>query len=369
MESADPNESQETLVLVGYILPMALLLVSTILRLWVKITQDRLHLDDYIITLATSLEIAYAVAILVCGVGHGFGKHAAIVDPPDLEIFLKGEYIASHLYNIGLATIKLSILALYYRIFPVKWFSRTVIGCAIFVCIWITTIEIFMGALCRPLRAFWDFKVKGKCFNSTALSYYVNTSNMVTDLVLFALPIPVILRVRTTRNKKIALITIFSIGFITCGISAARLAYVVAQGSADITWEGVPLGVLSAFESLGGVLCANLPIIYRLFRTAAQKITSSASRSRSRPKASNLQYGYDTKAYGTKSHARQHRRSETDSERWIHASSSSESHAHGQGKISTEMKVEPGAFEMGSVPSGAIAVQREFHQQIENLRR
>lgn len=36
---------------------------------------------------------------------------------------------------------------------------------------------------------------------------------MVTDLVLFALPIPVIVRVRTTRKKKIALITIFSIGF------------------------------------------------------------------------------------------------------------------------------------------------------------
>jgi hypothetical protein len=70
-----------------------------------------------------------------------------------------------------------------------------------------------MGALCRPLRAFWDLSIKGYCFNSTALSYYVNTSNMITDLVLFALPIPVILRVRTTRNKKIALVAIFSIGF------------------------------------------------------------------------------------------------------------------------------------------------------------
>ncbi|KAB8079736.1 integral membrane PTH11-like protein [Aspergillus leporis] len=361
MAASDATESRETLVIVGYTVPIAILVMSTVLRLWVKITQDRLHLDDYLITLASALEVAYSVTMLVCGVGHGFGKHTKPLDTHDLEIFLKGDYIASHLYNVGLAAIKLGILALYYRIFPVRWFSRTVIGCAIFVCVWITTIEVFMGALCRPLRAFWDLSIKGYCFNSTALSYYVNTSNMITDLVLFALPIPVILRVRTTRNKKIALVAIFSIGFITCGISAARLAYVVAQGSADITWEGVPLGVLSAFESLGAILCANLPIIYRLFRTAAQKITSSASRA----KTSNMQYGYETKAYGTRSHARQHRRSMTDSERWIHANSSNENHAYAQGKISTEMKVEPGVFEMGRVPSGAIGVQREFHQSVE----
>jgi hypothetical protein len=55
----------------------------------------------------------------------------------------------------------------------------------------------------------------------------------------------------------------------------------------------------------------------------------------------------------------------TDSERWIHANSSNENHAHAQGKISTEMKVEPGVFEMGRVPSGAIGVQREFHQSVE----
>lgn len=126
---------------------------------------------------------------------------------------MQADYIASHLYNVGLASVKLGILALYYRIFTIPWFRKTVIGCGAFVCFWIATIEIFMGLLCRPLEAFWNASVKGHCFNSSALSYYVNTSNMVTDIVIFALPIGVIVRLRTSRSNKIALCIIFSIGF------------------------------------------------------------------------------------------------------------------------------------------------------------
>ncbi|GAB1198125.1 hypothetical protein APSETT444_007433 [Aspergillus pseudonomiae] len=251
--------------------------------------------------------------MLVTGVGHGFGHHTATVDLKDLEIFLKGEYIASHLYNVFLAATKLGILVLYYRIFPIPWFSKTVIGCSIFVLIWITIIEAFMGALCRPLNAFWDRTVKGECFNSTALTYFVNSSNMVTDLVLFALPIPVILGVRTTRKKKIALVAIFSIGFM-------------------------------------------------LFKTAAQKITSSVSGQKS--KTSNLQYAYDSRAYGSKSHGHQHRRS-TDSERWIRMPNESDSAEMQTDVHCTSPDVKGDGFEMGPIPKDGIAVQREFHTRIE----
>jgi uncharacterized membrane protein len=53
MAASDATESRETLVIVGYTVPIAILVMSTVLRLWVKITQDRLHLDDYLITLAS----------------------------------------------------------------------------------------------------------------------------------------------------------------------------------------------------------------------------------------------------------------------------------------------------------------------------
>ncbi|PYI28052.1 integral membrane PTH11-like protein [Aspergillus indologenus CBS 114.80] len=380
MASSEKSASREALVIVGYVVPMAGMLLTTGMRLLVKTRgqDDNFHMDDYLIMLATTLEVAYSVTMMASlGLGHGFGKHTSTVSVKDLEIFLKGEYVASHLYNVGLASTKLGILALYYRIFPVQWLSRTVIGCAIFICLWITTIEIFMGVLCRPLAAFWNPSVKGHCFNSSALSYYINCSNMVTDIFIFALPIPVILRLRTTLTKKIALCIIFSIGLITCAISAARLAYVFAQNSNDITWEGVPLAVLSAFESFGGILCANLPIIYRLFRSAAQKITSRTGNSSSAPKTPHRQYGYGSNMYGSKSVGRRARGvSAADDEQWIRLPNGNLSHGttHETGNtIVTQVhegshteESEEDTIELVVMPKNAITVQREFHQSVED---
>ncbi|EHA27808.1 hypothetical protein ASPNIDRAFT_41753 [Aspergillus niger ATCC 1015] len=379
MTSSLETASRVPVVIAGYTVPIVCMTLCTGLRLFVKVrgpTEDRFHADDYLITLATVLLPPYRLVpvhtdnlcclrldaggnIQYYHAGRRYGLHAL------------GDYIASHLYNVGLASVKLGILALYYRIFAIQWFRRTVIGCVTFVCLWIATIEIFMGLLCRPLEAFWDASVKGHCFNSSALSYYVNTSNMITDLVIFALPIGVIVRLRTTRSNKIALCIIFSIGFITCGISAARLAFVFAESSSDITWDGVDLGVLSGFESLGGILCANLPIIYRLFRQAAQKVTSRTGGSSSIP---HLQYGRESKNFTSWSRPRRHRLSETLNEQWIqlqNGNSSNDSHvSRGQDfAVQKVVDMETGmeVVRLSNVPN-AITVKREFHQTVEGRR-
>ncbi|GAT25055.1 integral membrane protein PTH11-like [Aspergillus luchuensis] len=307
--SSQETASRVPVVIAGYTVPIVCMVLCTGLRLFVKVlgpSEDRFHADDYLITLAT------------------------------------GDYIASHLYNVGLASVKLGILALYYRLFAIQWFRRTVIGCVTFVCLWIATIEIFMGLLCRPLEAFWDVSVKGHCFNSSALSYYVNTSNMITDLVIFALPIGVIVRLCTTRSNKIAL------------------------------WDGVDLGVLSGFESLGGILCANLPIIYRLFRQAAQKVTSRTGGSTSLP---HPQYGRESKNFTSRSRPRRHRLSETLNEQWIqlqNGNSSNDSHLPGGPQDFAAQKVvdmETGmeVVRLSNIPN-AITVKREFHQTVEGRR-
>ena len=100
-----------------------------------------------------------------------------------------------------------------------------------------------------------------------------------------------------------------------CIISAVRLKFAVTQGSPDFTCkfciflllslsffistaascffkktsltfyfffsrhqgEGVPLGALSAFEPMSGILCANLPLIYHLFTKTMHRFKSFRS--------------------------------------------------------------------------------------------
>lgn len=48
-------------------------------------------------------------------------------------MFLMGDYIFSHFYNLTIGTTKLSILALYYRIFSTRNYRIITITTAVFV--------------------------------------------------------------------------------------------------------------------------------------------------------------------------------------------------------------------------------------------
>lgn len=153
--------------------------------------------------------------------------------------------------------IKLSILTFYYRIFVTPLFRRIVLLSITFVALWILTITVILALQCRPIERFWDLNVKGTCFNLVAFSYFTNISNLATDIWIFLLPIPLIMRLKISGGRKLGICGVFMIGLAyassrlifdphhvtgilrltlwnrTCIISSVRLSVVVAQGSPD----------------------------------------------------------------------------------------------------------------------------------------
>jgi hypothetical protein len=148
----------------------------------------------------------------------------------------QGDYVFSHFYDAAIASTKLSVLALYYRIFATRTFRITVAATAVFVILWLITMEVVLGLECTPIQAWWG-DAEGSCLDLVAFAYFTNITNLATDLWIFAMPIPIILGLHANKNKKISLCFIFSIGLGTCALSAARLAFVVSEGSSDITCE------------------------------------------------------------------------------------------------------------------------------------
>ncbi|KAI5920214.1 hypothetical protein F4810DRAFT_713736 [Camillea tinctor] len=222
-------ESRTVVLNALYSVPIPLEILSTVFRLWVQkrhTTGGRFRFDDYLIIWAT------------------------------------GDYIFSHFYNVAIVSTKLSVLALYYRVFVTRIFRRVVLATAVFVVLWLVTMELLMGFGCRPVQTWWG-ATEGTCIDKIAFTYFTNITNLVTDLWIFAMPIPVILRLKVQLDKRLCLCFLFSIGLGTCAISAARLSFVFSVASDDITWWEVPLGILSAWEPCGGILCANLPIVYK----------------------------------------------------------------------------------------------------------
>lgn len=132
-------------------------------------------------------------------------------------------WVSVPMYSIALFLTKVSILLLYLRLFPhdgfVKacWIIIAVMGTFLF---W--TIFGFMF-MCTPVNYFWDRSIEGHCFNPEWV-YFTNAPfNIVTDFVLFGLPMPILWELQLPIRQKAGLIFLFGIGLVYVFCSATCL--------------------------------------------------------------------------------------------------------------------------------------------------
>ena len=117
-------------------------------------------------------------------------------------------------YNLSLLLIKVSFLLLYIKIFT---FQRAELVCKIIL--GFAVVTGLYGVLlsltdCIPLHAFWDKSVKGAYCHGPDV-WWVNTAlGVVTDFLIWSVPLPQIWRMTIPRPEKITLISLFSLGFV-----------------------------------------------------------------------------------------------------------------------------------------------------------
>lgn len=56
--------------------------------------------------------------------------------------------------------------------------------------------------------------MKGRCLDVLLTFYLTSIMNIVTDFMVFTLPIPAVTKLRLRRNQKILIISIFGLGFL-----------------------------------------------------------------------------------------------------------------------------------------------------------
>jgi hypothetical protein len=65
---------------------------------------------------------------------------------------------------------------------------------------------------CVPPRKQFDLKVEGSCFDPGPLYMATAVSNIVTDIILILLPIPMVYQLHMPRPQKIGAVIVFGIG-------------------------------------------------------------------------------------------------------------------------------------------------------------
>lgn len=118
------------------------------------------------------------------------------------------------MYCAALFAIKMTFLFQYYRVLAVQNLRKVFLAAIVIVGAW-SLSQLLIGIfICSPIQGFWDSTVQAKCIPNYPQFYINAAGNIVTDIVVFALPLPIIGKLQLAKPQKIMLLGIFSLGFL-----------------------------------------------------------------------------------------------------------------------------------------------------------
>ena len=120
-------------------------------------------------------------------------------------------------YKLTINLTKTSICLLYLRIFSTvdKVNFRRVVYCVMaYVLLYAFASIIATIFQCVPVERIWNKKVPGSCIDLTAFWYANAAANIIGDIAIFILPMPVIRSLNLPRREKFGLTMVFALGFL-----------------------------------------------------------------------------------------------------------------------------------------------------------
>ncbi|KAI0537287.1 hypothetical protein GGR58DRAFT_355458 [Xylaria digitata] len=249
-----------------------LIVVARLFARWIH--GNSLLIADYLIIFALCLFIPYCVS-LGLATESGLGKHSIFVTNARL---LQIYFISSEvIYSVVIVCIKWSILAFYGRIFPHKQFHWALLAVGVFMGAWMFTTVFAIIFQCVPIEYNWNMTIQGgHCIAIGQFALVTSILNVVTDVSILILPLPLVWKLNVTHQKRWALIVLFSLGGGACVVGITRAGWIGKLNSTvDPTWDNVTAVYLSTIEVLAGFLVASLPSYPVLFRRATGNTKTS----------------------------------------------------------------------------------------------
>ncbi|VUC27945.1 unnamed protein product [Clonostachys rosea] len=266
----------EHVLIFALMAPLALL--ALLQRFYTKIFLSKgLQVDDFFMLLGWLMAILTQVLMLTSISKRLFCSHSFEMPLADYESYALYSYVTAPIYMMCNGFTKLSLLLFYLQISPQTWFRRAVWVSIAVVSLSSIIIVCFMYFGCSPPHKAFRLKTEGHCVNAGIFYIATAVSNIVTDVILFVLPIPMVYTLRMPRIQKFGAMMVFGIGSITIGTSVVRLALLpVVLKSPDPSWDGCPADVWTFVEANLFIICGSMPTLRKFFKHFMPRLMGSS---------------------------------------------------------------------------------------------
>jgi hypothetical protein len=180
-------------------------------------------------------------------------------------------------YAFALGLVKTSILLSLIRIFHVFKRFRILAYCAIAFCVcWTIQTILIAFLICRPISYNWDqVNQTGTCGNLTVAYTSIGVVDVISDIIIFVLPIPLINRLNMRKSSKWATMGLFALGIFTIAAGATRTGMILVVQFDPTDPEGPTQNLIwAAIEPCVAIIVACLIVIKPLLVFVRAKVSS-----------------------------------------------------------------------------------------------
>ncbi|KAI1359952.1 hypothetical protein F5Y08DRAFT_318392 [Xylaria arbuscula] len=290
----DPNAALQQFVIEDFTL-FAIGVSFTALRTYARIQQVGIKgfkVDDYFIWVAmlfyaAETTLAFSVGHYAQGLANNgmTDEQRQSLDPSSHEYMLrvtgsKIQLAGWSTYSALLWSLKVSLLVFYLRLtygLNRVYRLRIYAGFVLLFASWLAaTLHLFLG--CRPFDRYWQINPNpGNVCQpaiSTRIVWVYGGLNILTDLYLLSIPIPMLWKTSLKPLKKFGLIILFSGGIIVIIFAILRATFIIT----DPVNGAQVAGSWAVRETFVSVITTNLPMVFPLFKSRLSSMFGSISR-------------------------------------------------------------------------------------------
>ena len=187
-------------------------------RVWARrLKKAGTQLNDYLAFLALAFTLALNATCITGAFSGGAGQHTESVSLTEDVVLAKVSHMftdlqhltkskqcflaAGVLWALSIACIKLSILAFYISIFRVPIFVASAYVIAALSISLMVAVAFANMLICRPLSYNWDRSGKGTCGNMTAFYLGSSIANLLIDVSVVVLPMPMLWSLQVLHKR------------------------------------------------------------------------------------------------------------------------------------------------------------------------